>query len=102
MENNAQKPGFPRQAYRIPVLFLLIPLLAALLSSCITLNDPEVSQEYRANAIGTITSDQTVGQTFVSRRRNFENITIWYSIDPQNTQNDGVLTATLYHTISID
>jgi len=89
-----------RQVKPTPVLFFIVILLilaAPLLSGCVTLSDPEASQEYRAHTIGSITQSQTIGQTFVSRRPRLENILIWYQLDVSTAPQDGQLTVELFH-----
>ena len=54
------------------VLFLCL-----LLSGCVTLKDPEASQEYSADLVATIGPGQTAGQTFVSRRPRLNQVQLW-------------------------
>jgi hypothetical protein len=61
-------------------LIILLPL-AIVLSSCVSLTDPEVSQFYKSDTIAQVTPDQTVGQTFVSRRPRFDSINLWLETD---------------------
>jgi len=61
-------------------LIIFLPL-AIVLSSCVSLTDPEVSQIYRSDTIAQVTPDQTVGQTFVSRRPRFDSINLWLATD---------------------
>ncbi len=89
-----------------PRLFLRITLLMVLalsMSACVTFNDPEASQEYNTDSVGTLDASTTVGQTFVSRRPLLNGITIWYS--PASGQNDepadapsNYITAKLYNS----
>jgi hypothetical protein len=67
------------------------------LSGCITLNDPESSQEFRSNTIAEITPDQDFGQTFVSRRPKLNRLQLWLQIPEQEATEDFQIIATLYH-----
>jgi hypothetical protein len=62
-------------------LFYLFALffLTAGLSGCISLNDPEASQEYSSDLVGTLDPQTTLGQTFVSRRPLLNGITLWFT-----------------------
>jgi hypothetical protein len=68
-----------------------------LLSSCVTLNDPEASQEYRSHSIAEITPDQDFGQTFVSRRPKLNRVQAWLQVPQQDVELDFQLVASLYH-----
>ncbi len=74
---------------------VFIALYLVLLSGCVTLNDPEASQEYRSDPITEIFTGEVFGQTFVSRRPKFNRVQVWLQISPQ-TLNDQVV-ASLYH-----
>ncbi len=68
--------------------FILLPLLLLLgygTAGCVTFNDPEASQEYFSNSIGTIDSHTTVGQTIISRRPLLNGVTIWLSPLPDQS-----------------
>lgn len=61
-------------------LFVLITLLLFLLlgiSGCVTLADPEASQEYSSDPVGVLEGQTSLGQSFVSRRPNLNGVTIW-------------------------
>jgi hypothetical protein len=67
------------------------------------MNDPEASQEYNSDAVGTIDTKSVIGQTFISRRPNINGITIWVTVtsDQENTfvnANNKVINITLFHT----
>jgi hypothetical protein len=51
--------------------------LCLFLSGCVTLKDPEASQEYSADLVATIGPGQTAGQTFVSRRPRLNQVQLW-------------------------
>lgn len=87
----------PGQAIKLSLTFSSILLVAISLSGCISLNDAEVSQEHHTHIVGTITENQSIGQTFTVRQRNLDNLQIWYYIDPNEAAENGSLTATLYH-----
>jgi hypothetical protein len=59
--------------------FLFTGLLFTLftLTGCVTLPDPETSQEYNKAQVAVINPNQTVGQTFVSRRARLNSIDLW-------------------------
>jgi hypothetical protein len=54
-------------------------ILVLLLSSCVTLSDPETSQEHSGETIAVITPEQSVGQTFVLRRARLNGVKLWLS-----------------------
>ena len=72
-------------------------LMGLLLSGCVTLSDPESFQEYRADRAAIVQTDQSVGQTLVSRRPRLNGIQIWLRL-PSDTPPTGALTVELYHT----
>ena len=47
------------------------------LSGCVTLADPEASQEYTSDTVGVLDVQTNLGQSFISRRPNLNGITIW-------------------------
>jgi hypothetical protein len=59
------------------LLASLLVLLTISLSGCVTLNDPESSQEYNADGIRVIDAQNTLGQSLVSRRPHLNGITVW-------------------------
>ena len=60
---------------------ILPSLILILLSSCVSLIDPESSQEINSKIIGTIEPGNHVGQTFISRRPRFNGLKLWLSPD---------------------
>jgi len=70
------------------VLITLFIFLSFSMMGCVTMNDPEASQVHNSDSTGTIDSKTVVGQSFVSRRPNFNGITIW--ITPLGTQENGL------------
>jgi len=85
-----------------PLFFLLIAIFA--LTGCVTLNDPEVSQEFNADVVGLLDPNTSMGQTFTSRRPLLNGITLWLST-PSNSDSATSLTSSesinikLFHTI---
>jgi hypothetical protein len=69
-----------------------------MLSSCVTLQDPEGTQEYRADQVSSLRRDQTSGQTFQSRRPGLNQVDIWLQARPNPAQPAATLTAELYNT----
>jgi hypothetical protein len=67
--------------------WLLIGLLALLLSGCVTLNDPEASQEYSTSTVGAVSAGQSIGQTFIARRGRLNGITLWFSTGSSQETN---------------
>jgi hypothetical protein len=72
---------------RIRYFFILIVLflLGGSLSGCITMADPEASQDYTADTIGTLDAKTDIGQSFISRRPNLNGITVWLTRLPNST-----------------
>lgn len=97
-ETITKKPfsGYPRQARKLPVLVIFLFILGLTISSCVNLNDPEASQEYRADVVGKVTVNSSVGQTFISRRSSLRSIQIWYFLDTEVAPQSGNLDARLY------
>lgn len=85
----------------LPRLFphLLLLLLAGLsLSGCVTLNDPEAAQEFRAEVVGTLEDTAVIGQTFISRRAGLNGIALYLRPAPGVEQTGGAVTIELYHS----
>jgi len=55
------------------------------LTGCVTLADPEASQEYHREVVGVIEGDYTISQSFVSRRPNFNGVWLWLEGEAQAT-----------------
>jgi hypothetical protein len=79
-------------------LIILLALIAASLSGCVTFTDPEASQDFTSDAIGALNSQSTIGQSFISRRANLNGITIWLTIS--SPQSD-ITHANLPHSINV-
>jgi hypothetical protein len=67
----ACKPALNKTAF-IAVLFLCLSL-----SGCVTLKDPEASQEYTADAVASVAPGYEAGQTFISRRPRLNQVQLW-------------------------
>jgi hypothetical protein len=80
---------------RVYLLVLVLGLLSAPLSGCVTLPDPESTQDNKTDTIGQATPTQTIGQSFVSRRARLEGIGLWLSTD----DSDGTLVVELFHRL---
>jgi len=82
--------------HQIKKTFGAVTLLVVLFltAGCTTMSDPEASQEYNRQVVGVLGPQQTIGQSFVSRRPNLNGITIWVS-NPDDSQS-AALQATLF------
>ena len=80
--------------FRFPHYLVTCFLAVFLLSSCVSLSDPESSQEINSDVVGVVTNHQTIGQTFISRRPRLDGIILWMESDRQNS----LLTVELFHT----
>lgn len=76
----------------------LAVFLITVLSGCVTLRDPESSQEYSGDHVARLTPDQTVAQSLVSRRSGFNGLQIWLRQQPPPPDPEAVITVELYHT----
>lgn len=76
-------------------LILLALLLSIALGGCVTLNDPEVSQEYRVDVVAVLQEGETAGQTLISRRPRLNGLTLW--LRPASEPDGGQVTLELYH-----
>jgi hypothetical protein len=65
------------------------------LSGCVTMADPEASQDYTSDAVGVLSPQTNLGQSFISRRPNLNGITLWLTSSSDQTNN------TLSNTINI-
>ncbi len=60
-------------------LLLALGLAAVLTTGCVTLPDPEASQEFSGHTIGMVEGTQAVGQTLVARRPRLTGVELWLS-----------------------
>lgn len=72
--------NFPQIKYLALIILVLFLLFNT--SGCVTLADPESSQEYTADTVGVVVSQTSVGQSFISRRPNLNGITLWLTSTP--------------------
>jgi hypothetical protein len=78
-------------------LFVLVTLslVTQFLTSCVSLHDPETSQDFSTDLITTLQPGQAVGQTFVTRRPRLDGVTLWLeSGDP-----DALISVELFHAV---
>jgi hypothetical protein len=86
-----------------PLLRLAILLLvlagALLLSGCVSLQDAEVSQVFRADQVGVVTREHSLGQSFISRRSGLNSVQLTLRpLGEQAQWKDQTLTFKLYHS----
>lgn len=83
---------------RRPFFVLVALVLAAALSSgCVTLFDPESSQEFGAEVVAAVDTAHVVGQTFVVRRPRLNGVELWLRTSRAGqTASPGVLTVELF------
>lgn len=78
--------------------WVLLAGLALLLSGCVTLKDPEASQEYTGDVVARLSPGQAVGQTLTSRRARLSEVQLWLRQEQMPSAADPYLTIELYHT----
>jgi len=71
--NRQRSTGVSAKAKIVAILFCCIGVL----TGCVSLIDPESSQDFNSNIIALITPDHSVGQAFVSSRPNFNGVNLW-------------------------
>ena len=64
---------------------------ATLLTSCISLNDPETSQVYQGDIVTELNPGHTIGQTFTAFRRGINSFSIWMQTKSLNENSNGSL-----------
>ena len=79
-------------------VWITILFLCLFLSGCVTLKDPETSLEYTADVVGTLSSDQTLGQTLVSRRPGINSVQLWMRETSPPSSPGEVINFELYHS----
>ena len=77
------------RSIKLLILAILSVLFLISLTGCVTFADPEASQDFTADNVGTLSSDATIGQSFISRRSHFNGITIWISRTPSLSGSEG-------------
>lgn len=70
---------------------LFIALAAFLISGCVTLTDPEASQEYHGAVIAELHPGEVAAQTFVARRPRLNGIQLWLRPLESETSSPGHL-----------
>jgi hypothetical protein len=81
-------------AIRVCVCFVILLFFPLLLTGCITLPDPETSQENNLEIISDVT-----GQSFVARRPHLNGLTLWVKRDPTTENQQAWITARLYSSL---
>ncbi len=84
----------------LPIWWAFFPIitLSFLLSSCVTLYDPEASQEWNAKVVGVLNHENKIGQSFVSRRPRLNHIQLWARETNSGSTPAAILWAHLYHS----
>lgn len=72
------------------ITFLFLPFI----TSCVSLQDSETSQELNSDIVGIVTPNQTVGQSFISRRSRLDGVKFWLETDQSNSK----IRFELFHT----
>ncbi len=72
---------------------LFLPIIA---SGCVTMQDPETSQELRADEIARINPENRFTQTFVSRRANLNQLELWLRTETSETPGKVMITFRLF------
>ncbi len=85
MPSSTHRPSrnYPQIKYLVLIILLLFLVLS--LSGCVSLADPEASQEYTSDTVGVLDAQTSLGQSFVSRRPNLDRITIWVTTNSGQT-----------------
>jgi hypothetical protein len=66
-------------------LIILLLIIAIFVTGCVTFSDPEASQEYNSDSVGTLDAQQSIGQSIIARRPNLNGITIWLTTSSDQT-----------------
>ncbi len=74
----------------------LVLCLALLLSGCVTLVDPEASQQQAVDEVGVIGDGEILEQTFLARRPGLNGVALWVSASAAGDSPDGSLEIALY------
>jgi hypothetical protein len=67
-------------------VFSIIIILSIFISGCVSLPDPEVSQDSHSEIIAVVNSSRTLSQTFEIRRDGFNSITIWVGSEREGSE----------------
>lgn len=84
--------AYPARLFGL-IFFLIAPLL---LSGCITLKDPEGAQDNRADIVGQVSLDQSIGQIFLSNRSKLNSIQLYLSVAEKGSEPPPVLLFELF------
>jgi hypothetical protein len=86
--NNAllKKPKFSVVTFRAAIIAFFFLVIG--LSGCVTMADPEASQVYSSDTVGTLAASTEIGQSFISRRPGLNGITLW--LTPSSNQNGDI------------
>lgn len=82
------------------IIFIII-ILPLFLTGCVTLTDIETAQEQSDDLVGTITSQNSIGQTFISHRAGLNSFTFWAGKEDDNDSSSYdpiLLTFELYNS----
>ena len=75
-------------------IFALLSICLITLSACVSLPDPETSQDFAVDEVAVVSPGHSAGQTFVSRRPRLDGITLWFKTESPGTP----ITLELFHT----
>lgn len=96
MERNSRFQRLARPWSRSRILILAAFLLFT--SACVTLKDPESSQEYRTDVVAKLPAGSQAGQSFISRRPGLNGIQLWMRPVPdQEIPPEAYLRVELFH-----
>lgn len=76
----------------------VLAFLVAVLSGCVSLRDPEASQEYSGDVVARLAPGKSIAQSFVSRRSGYNGMQLWLRQAGEPPAPDAVITAELYRT----
>jgi hypothetical protein len=86
--DKVQFPSFVKNA-------LLLVLSIFLLSGCVTLSDPETSQVYHNDVVGTIDDAHTLEQTIQTRQSRIDGMFLWLQSNPVSQTQTGKIVFSL-------
>ena len=80
-----------------PLWLIIVGIFPLILTGCVTLNDPETSQETITQVVGVVDDQTTVGQTISPQRSKINGVTIWLSKSQiDQSQPENMLTARVF------
>lgn len=86
----------PRRLFKRAALPPVFVLALFFISGCVSLYDPEASQEYRADVVASVRPGQDLGQTLAARRPNLTSIYLWLRLENSQYDPQDVLHLELY------